>query len=146
MINIPKPPTDNLYKFMAIGGFILFLSSWIVPGIVYLKIIEINSDLLILETATNIEASKLESTGDKSSSISPEKYLKLKTELFDIQRRIEEGKLYLLMGFIFGILLGSGGMIASYYGFHFWYHRLQVYEDKILRAKFETSSKTFNNN
>ena len=144
-MNIPKIPTDNLYKFMAITGLIFFLSSPILLGTLFyftvMKITQIEYNFRILEAKAMVEETELKRRGD--SSISPEKYLNLKTQLIDIRRKAQELNFLVSMGYIAGIaiiLLGAGGLVATIYGFGLWFQRLQVFQDQKIRAGPEDSS------
>jgi len=52
-MDISKFPTDNLYKFIAIFGLVIFIVSYFYPTILYNKVLyqsaEINADLETLE-------------------------------------------------------------------------------------------------
>jgi len=52
-MNVPLPPTDNLYKFQAIAGLIVTLLSFTIPQILIFEldtqILKLNSEIVVLE-------------------------------------------------------------------------------------------------
>lgn len=79
MISLPNFPTDNLYKFLAISGIILFLTALFYPEY---KTNEINSEIAIF----NGEIKKLKIENEKSSNKLDQ--IKSQIEILDSRAKI----------------------------------------------------------
>lgn len=78
MLNLPSPPTDNLYKFISIFGLVMA-----VMGILYseTKSLEVNQEIRVLErdkSALNIEKLKIERKRDH-----------IKEKIYDLNRHAD---------------------------------------------------------
>lgn len=148
-MDLPNPPTDNLYKFFAISGLIIIIFCLVVP-VWYLK----EAQSRIMELQTEIDILKIElryleievkaETGNKTlenltlAELKPEtreKYKQWDIKDATIRGKIENEKW--LVHFIEGLLLftvvGVGiGIYIMRHRFLFWYDRLQIFQDVII--------------
>lgn len=207
MMDIPNLPTDNLYKFMALAGLILFISALYLYESDFSKISDeidqihqevaiLSQDTITINTLTKdlderayiIYDYVIEKYTDLKKTSEPKKYSKLiksfyskglpdsssyflynvfyayslrKPELKPLYEeykvindkyhdlainfnkiRVEQksklaristkNKRMMWTGTFYSILLGIG-FIISFYGFLFWYYKIQVHQDKLLR-------------
>jgi hypothetical protein len=128
-MNLPSLPTDNLYKFMALSGIILIISSFYIVW----DHAERSQELVReLKTGLAVENTYSDNQGSDLSN------LKLKLEeLEHILNQKPTYMTFLLIGQIIGLAL-------SIIGFGLWYLRVQKYQDIIL-AKQAGSLETDNN-
>ena len=160
-MNDMRPPTDNLYKFLAIFGLILVGFSAYIP----LHALEAysRSGLLVdlaygpiidrLRTVDDYSRAKLEcaiSGRNQVSKASPcDKLPKIKaatdlanTELVLLRAKVEMlevernflSRQYILY-FIIGVVLGSIGFLLCVTGFWLWYVRLQRFLDAAVHSE-----------
>jgi Ca2+/Na+ antiporter len=166
-MNLHFPPTDNLYKFIAISGILLvlynliFTSQFLINNHVQaqkisneLDIVEIeqnhlHEDILYLKKKVSILSENLEKKSVEESSEELKEFstlnAKLKTKNREIEIKIKEmeNKNKLLKDRVkFGIFLIIIGLITfivgiylTYRGFYLWYHRLQKYQDTLIKKK-----------
>ena len=111
-----QPPTDNLYKFMAIFGLILWIGGALYP---WTKAYEVEKELITLEA----EIKHAQEQPAQANVIELEKKLKLNRLLF----KVAIG--YCAFG-ILGFLIGG---FLTYYGFKLWYMRVQKPLDEKLK-------------
>jgi hypothetical protein len=158
-MNLPTPgiPTDNLYKFIAISGLVVFVAGFLVP--------------LQLQNNIDLEATKLSSairnaTGVKVDvnhpaentmivkkplpTLSGSSYPTTTEAIEDTAANIQElMDLYIthrqitartiLVANIFGAI----GFVLMFVGFKLWYQRVQKFQDQIIKAEAqETKSKS----
>lgn len=151
-MDILKPPTDNLYKFIAISGLLIFLASFIFPQILYkdyaMKFAEIEGDLRVMQKQLDTLNSIMETEPDdplqkKENDIEiNRRVIELDRGLAEVVRKREfrvalsdyarRWQLFGYIGMSFGLVMMSGG-------FYFWYSRLQKYEDKRMKRKASDS-------
>lgn len=164
----PIPPSDNLYKFAAIGGLILvILSLYFFPWKMSLDLVFEFHDLEFELQKWKIESDRLNSElSKKTEDLRPlrEKAAaeepKPDTGRYDrdVQKKISEqliileelkttrAKLEFVKSQIVGICVFSVGMAVigfgiTYRGFRDWYYRFQVYQDQIVKAQAEQWTK-----
>lgn len=156
-----QPPTDNLYKFLAISGLIVFGFSIYIPfqrfeeferssvqlDIVYEPIID---KLMVVDDAALIQlnCSISKRGGGKPKSSDPCKRVKeakavaaaATRELVALQAKVtnvkhERNLLFeqYRRSFVAGIFLGVLGLALCIAGFWLWYVRLQRYLDAVVR-------------
>ena len=114
-----QPPTDNLYKFMAIFGLILWVGGALYP---WTKAYEVEKELITLEA----EIQHAQEQPAQANVVELEKNLKLISLLFKVA----------IGYFAFGTLSFSIGGFLTYYGFKFWYIRVQIpLDEKLKNAK-----------
>ena len=111
-----QPPTDNLYKFMAIVGLILWVGGALYP---WTKAYEVEKELITLEA----EIKHVQEQPAQANVIELEKKLKLNRLLF----KVAIG--YCAFG-TFSFLIGG---FLTYHGFKLWYIRLQKPLDEKLK-------------
>jgi len=128
-MNIPSLPTDNLYKFMALSGIILIISSfyivWKHADRSQELLRELNAGLAVENTYSDNRGSDLPN-------------LKLKLE--ELKFILKEKPSYMTFLLISQII----GWVLSIIGFVLWYLRVQKYQDIIL-AEQARSLRTDNN-
>ena len=103
-----QPPTDNLYKFMAIIGLIIWVAGVWYP---WTKAYEVEKEHITLEA----EIKHAQQHPAQSNLIELEKKEKLARLLF------KAILVYFSIG-VFGMLVGG---FLMYYGFRLWYIRVQ---------------------
>lgn len=103
-----QPPTDNLYKFMAIIGLIIWVGGGWYP---WTKAYEVEKELITLEA----EIKHAQQYPVQSNPVELEKNGKL-VRLF-----LKATIVYFAIG-TFGMMVGG---VLMYYGFRFWYIRVQ---------------------
>jgi hypothetical protein len=150
-MDILKPPTDNLYKFIAISGLLIFLASFVFPQILYkeyaIKYAEIEGDLSVLERQIETLNSITESDDARSKK---EDNVEIKRRRAEFDKGLEEVlrkrelrvalSNYARRWEIFGYIGMSFGLVMMVSGFYFWYSRLQKYEDKLMKLKASDSA------
>jgi hypothetical protein len=183
-MELPKVPTDNLYKFIALSGVVFMVTSafpvyW--QAKLKFELIQVQgekwkatkkknwacADTDYLRTKTNKlkeETSKWKAARDLEAAepqLIEKKRLEIRTEAHEIRAGITETeRLYrdseiaaievktkekeiaqrlevirLLKYVAAGGL--SSGAILSVFGFFLWYHKLQKYQDKIVKKQAE---------
>ncbi|MCH6256812.1 hypothetical protein MLD52_09660 [Puniceicoccaceae bacterium K14] len=110
------PPTDNLYKFIAVSGVVLLISCLALESLETEKYLVAVSN----EVAQKIE---IEARGEGESELAP-----LKDDLERSADNIVVKKLYRerVKIYHYGMLLG---LVAAVTGFSLWYSRLQKFID-----------------
>lgn len=111
-----QPPTDNLYKFMAIIGLILWVGGALYP---WTKAYEVGKELITLEA----EVQHAQEQPAQSNPIELEKKTKLIRLLFKAT----------IGYFVVSILSFFVGGFLMYYGFRLWYTRVQKPLDEKLK-------------
>jgi hypothetical protein len=148
-MELPNLPTDNLYKFLAIVGLILFLVAFLYPGIIFIsdKHFQKLYDPFIqyegFHTEEEILNNKIQALTQKGKPTEEDLQRKVGYESRLDQIKIEIAKVnatqkvwsldidtsrtfrnnYVLPIAILGLML-------TFFGFYQWYHKLQKYEDK----------------
>lgn len=147
MIN---PPTDNLYKFIAISGVVILILSVGFPFSkatnLSVKEVEITGDyIILLEDSKFGDAPRALFTGDQKKSKEHIDFLNKQTKESKRHLRVVEQKeriakilkqeirFYTWVGIVGGAL----GLAISLCGFFLWYSRVQKYEDIILKNRTE---------
>ena len=116
-MNLPSLPTDNLYKFMALSGIILIISSFFIVW----KHADRSQELLReLEAGLAVENTYSDNRGSDLSN------LKLKVE--ELKLIIKDKPWYMALGLISQII----GWFLIIIGFRLWYLRVQKHQDIIL--------------
>ena len=143
MITLPSLPTDNLYKFIAISGLVLVVTSAV---IIWSHDKALTSIVQEQARRTSLLAAERKQVIDTQAL--PEQK---KTEIAEIEAQLKSGYK------VFDIALGAAnfygflalgldlvGLLAAAIGFWLWYTRVQVHHDRILaaHAKQITQSKS----
>jgi hypothetical protein len=115
-INLLQPPTDNLYKFMAILGLMLWIGGVLYP---WTKAYELEKEIIFLEA----QVSQSKENSSNSNPIELDKNVKL------IRLNFKATVIY----FSIGILSMLAGGFLMIYGFKLWYLRVQKPLDNQLR-------------
>jgi hypothetical protein len=155
-MDISKLPTDNLYKFLAIFGLIIFLASFY-P---YIVLSELETSIGEVKDDSEIVYKKFSSHKDWIDKLSQladsTKDKKLIEKIFDISLEEKEKidfyyneglvvdkELNIIKNkleqatYLFYVCLGTQaiGFMLMYFGFKFWYQRLQKYQDMIIKRE-----------
>ncbi|SRR5713101_7491160 len=110
-----QPPTDNLYKFMAILGLLLWVGGVIYP---WTKAFELESR--VIDLSAEIKRANLDIAN---------------ADPIDLRRKTEQVQLTLrsvMLLFGLGIISMAGGGLLMLFGFRWWYQRVQRYLDREL--------------
>lgn len=141
--SVPRLPTDNLYKFAAIAGVLVFIASWVGPAVAYSRFEETvwerqrDLDLLDIQRAADSLGKELLATEERTNT-SAEHARRLDSlrlridstsrETVTLMARVREAKaaerwlwIYVALGFVFSVT----GFITATWGFRRWYTRLQ---------------------
>ena len=114
-----QPPTDNLYKFMAIIGLMLWIGGVLYP---WTKAYEVEREIIMLEA----EVKYAQEHPAESNPIELEKKTKLIRLLF------KAATVYFATGVIASLI---GGFL-TFYGFQLWYIRVQKpLDEQIVNRK-----------
>jgi hypothetical protein len=105
---IIQPPTDNLYKFMAIFGLILWVGGMFYP---LTKAYELKRDQIELEA----QVAQAEKNPEQANTVV------LRKNLNQIRLALKASLAYFIIG---GISMVIGGCLM-YFGFKWWYVRVQ---------------------
>jgi len=152
-MNLPNLPTDNLYKFVALSGLVIFLLSVIYPQTevwdIEIEILRLSGegkeiDYLLNEIEDDSDELvdiKLLTADEKKALVQNLvdlglKSIKLETALDEINIRNERIGSLLIKMYV-GIALGSAMMC---FGFLSWYHRVQKYQDEIIKKEAEQNN------
>jgi len=130
-VNIPLPPTDNLYKFIAIFGLVVTVVGFVFPRILIFdlqtQIIKLQGEVVVLQAI----AHDLHPKPDGKDFVSTYVEVKAKLQVIEgLARQIES------LAILFAIGVGAG-VFLMLNGFSFWYLRVQRYQDKILKNDAE---------
>lgn len=148
-MDIPAIPTDNIYKFFAIGGLgVMIFSLTYLPG----KVLDLN--LALVDTEAQVSKHKLEY--DRINDVleiieaksvttrTPEEVAALKSSVMaygitkiDIQTSVKRLELQLrwMWGYLLAATIGAlSGGYAMVRGFRLWYDRVQLPQDRNARA------------
>lgn len=150
-MKIPEVPTDNLYKFLAITGLILFITS--TGYVIYSKVnvgrqlIDIESQrqrLIIDNTTIAKELTWLfkDKMDIKEYRVYLSKHADLNNKNIEIWRldnirtNIIEWHKYIELPLL---LLVVVSIVIMAYGFEMWKKKLQIYQDEIIKNEAEKS-------
>lgn len=155
-MNLPNLPTDNLYKFMALGGVVLiifFITAWLTITLkintmtfkFHQELQEINTEIIFLKSIQNITTGRIKYLSNQSALTNKmrENIYDLKIKSFEQLRNIknkiekniilsEEKKMYekrLKQFTKIAIICTLFSIFLSSLGFYFWYQRVQKYLD-----------------
>ena len=152
-MNIPKlpfPPTDNLYKFMAISGVVLLIVApvfWAQFYITHAERTRLALRALRIDISPEDEYWNAKARIERGKSVTDEQ--RKLVEKYDDQqeehRRVSseflvyEGFSYVVTGV--AIALGLLGVVLTPLGFWLWYHRVQKPLDRILAKQLKKRDK-----
>jgi hypothetical protein len=134
MITLPSLLTDNLYKFIAISGLVLIVTSAV---IIWSHDKTLTSILQEQTRRTSLLAAEGNKVINGQASVEQKK-----AEIAQTEAELESGYK------VFDIALGTAnfygflaiglelvGLLATVIGFWLWYARVQVHQDRILAAQ-----------
>jgi hypothetical protein len=128
-MDFPNLPTDNLYKFMALGGLALIIASLVVYASFYTKL-QTAMDALAVDVAT------LQVDVHAAPKTAPPDVDLLRREAV-VEAKLHSAKVLFITLLVLAvdcILLQAAGAMAMFYGFKQW-NRLQAQEDALLFAE-----------
>lgn len=157
MINLPQlpqPPTDNLYKFMAIFGLTLLVISLILPVYINYTVAVNNAEVMarirVIDTEMAIAGDfdifrelsedKILTPNEKKEFVAKQKDFIVKNGQTLDELNIVTATTPALIGIMFySTIMGIVGSILVYKGFRLWYDKLQKYQDIIVKNQAATS-------
>jgi hypothetical protein len=159
-MNLPNLPTDSLYKYMAIGGMIFTIFGFY---FYFIKIHESALPIADLKKNVEMEAIKMNSllhqseilkqsindagknTSGKLISIylAEMNQIQEKDTALQLARTEIDRELYLIndledqKGFarLIALLSSTFGTLLMIFGFIFWYTKIQIYQDEIIKKR-----------
>jgi len=149
------PPTDNLYKFLAVSGLIVFIFCFVYPFQIYQDLVRQaaagDQEVVALraEDDSNNAAIKSAEAAGAASALpgKADASERLREKRDDIARRwtIARSRYQfallrkedLRVIFLWAIGYGTCGLMVSGTGFWLWYARLQQYQDMVAKADAE---------
>ena len=150
-MNIPELPTDNLYKFLAITGLILFITS---TGYVMYNRVNLNRQVIDIEAqrqrlfidnttlARELELLDKDKMTPKEYTIYIKKIAEINSKnvevwrLENLRRQITDTNNWIEWPLLVLVVVS---IIVMAYGFEMWKKRLQVYQDEIIKNEAERS-------
>ena len=159
-------PTDNLYKFMAIGGLVTFLASAVATGLLMLNLqdrvhehilasklldvrlnqIAVESEIVRFEFEEAAKAGDLASIGERpkaqlDSVAAVLRELKLDATKLQAQSEylVELSRRFVAARDLLIIFTGVG-LVVAVFGFVLWYSRVQRYLDAQLKEPHAASA------
>jgi hypothetical protein len=143
---LPSPPTDNLYKFMAMSGVVLLIVAPIFCAQFYVS--QAERTRKAFETLgesfapADYEMAKVKFENDKPITDEEknliEKYDALKKEASSAGSEFLIYDRFSRVVTVLSILLGLLGCLLSWFGFYLWYLRVQKPLDRILLKEART--------
>ncbi len=149
MISLPTPPTDNLYKFMAIAGIVLFIVGLTLPWILdqrelewYWQTFDAISGRMNDRAVFFTKMLQADPTAPQAMDwLGPKVMDALDSlqakELGNFQKKCDERE---VMRTWRSNALGWtkwGGVVLAIAGFALWWLRVQRYQDELLRVQFQ---------
>ncbi len=152
MTSITSLPTDNLYKFIAIAGLVVFISGIFLMSNSEDKLAEVGFSVdtlssviediqeLVHESENNVISSavnnpnQVEEAADAFVDLISERNklaYRIETINSELELELETIKKNTWRGFALALL----GLLTSSAGFYFWYHRIQKYLDIKLKKE-----------
>ena len=139
----PVPPTDNLYKFAAISGVVLFILApvyWAGFYVAY-KHQELAAFQTLFGAVASYDFYMDNAAAEAGKPITPEQKSRIEHQRAARQQANSTGLDYNLMAKFYGVVNGSAlvfelaGLMLMYWGFNRWYYRVQEPLDKILQKQ-----------
>ena len=147
-MNLPALPTDNLYKFLALSGLVLFVISFVFPRSLVdeleLKTVEtqtevnllvrevsaLNKDVDVAAAKPNLSDEALEKLSERRDQLN-EKAIRLEGQK-ERQKTLLKQLRYAVDLSLFGSILGY---LIAHVGFWLWYTRVQRLADLLARKQ-----------
>lgn len=134
MITLPAPPTDNLYKFVALFGLLIALGS---GGAAFkLSVERENANrnaearaLTALREADRLSRSSAAGDREHAAAIA-DSVRRLADSVEAAADRLDERPSFVMPALLVAMVVGSA---ISAVGFVFWYQRFQRYQDQSIR-------------
>ena len=150
-ISPPSPPTDNLYKFVAISGLLLLVGAPVYWTTFEVKLqerqteawvslferIQVPGEYLVPPRFENIPEGnrgheKWQALRDSIDSQEAE-HFRISAQLHDLER-VER------LVSVVSLLAGALGLLFASLGFRFWYVRVQLPQDQLLKKQLAEAS------
>ena len=134
MITLPSLPTVNLYKFIAISGLVLIVTSAVIiwsHDKMLTSIVQEQARRTSLLAAERKQIMDTQALPEQKKTEIAQKEAQLKSgdKVFDIALGAANFYGFLALG------LELVGLLAAAIGFWLWYTRVQVHQDRILVAQ-----------
>ncbi|MBM4273084.1 MAG: hypothetical protein FJ134_01275 [Deltaproteobacteria bacterium] len=155
-MQLPIPPTDNLYKFLALSGLVLVIFSIVFPlsriSDINLKLLEFEMQSDVLEVELKyLEQDTAEWVEKENPTPEEQEMLRKRTLELRIKHTELKGRIRQINGLINEVkenwkilkVGGTVGMAFSFIGFGLWLFRIQLPSDLLLQKQvknFKTSS------
>jgi len=148
------PPTDNLYKFLAISGLMIFCFFVIWPELQTYKLEQRKIEILGEQEVIKHEIDYINQDLDriKQGEITFEKFfpilkqsreIAIKTAQISTKSKLLELTNARLKKITFFTPIGIAlGLIMTLNGFALWYFKIQIWQDKAIRKEGLTKPKT----
>lgn len=144
MLDLPQPPTDNLYKFVAIFGLVLFLAAGLLSWAQVQQHVVIASEIehLSRQIAHNLSLpdSGILDTARATRNASPGDNAKI-ARLNQLKETSADSVAPFWILIALSALAGASGVALMIKGFRLWYDRAQIYQDQVLKAQAENDAK-----
>lgn len=147
---IPTPPTDNLYKFMALAGIVLLVAAPFYWTSYYVKQQErFHATLRSMKAAmppSDYFYAKVQI--EKGDNVSPERrqlvehYDAAKKESDELGDEFLVTEQFQRVAAFFAIFLGGLGLVLVFLGFSLWYLRVQRPLDRVLMRETKMGNVT----
>ena len=149
-MQIPNLPTDNLYKFVALVGFVLVLATIFISFMVTERFVErghdyqatLESVILIRSELNDSLRAQIEASSKKNRDLSPKKSAYDQREIDDVfaksqiaKRNLDHIERQMKAWDIAFIVFLVIGIAMQFVGFSLWYSRSQRYQDELLRLQ-----------
>ena len=148
---LPKPPTDNLYKFLAVSGLVLVAVAIVVPLQRYDAYEQLVLEAIPASTAAadasmrRLDAAIEEATAreeGRPSRITTEQRQSIEATAEEASRKRDEVAFRLHAAgnrysrwLVTAVVIGGLGLAMSVFGFWRWYSRLQRYQDILVERE-----------
>lgn len=143
-MNLPNPPTDNLYKFVAIFGMVLVVAPLVLffgrAGELRARSAEVRREVALLGFDVDVARQ------DQERSKEPDEPLKtraLRRRMVEAQARTTElSDLLEELERLANVakISAAAGLVLTIVGFTLWYERVQRFEDLVLRRQVEAAA------
>lgn len=143
-VDLSVLPTDSLYKFLAISGVLITLTTIFFFGLfvyrTHMKVIAAKTDLEVLRVQLDDVALRLERAKGSGQSDDTARAEYLQNKMDSARLRGKGNEIAFLESRISLIArltaLGLGiGMTSAALGFFLWYSRIQVFQDALIRVQ-----------
>ena len=141
MITVPAPPTDNLYKFLALFGLAIVIAAGGMAGKLQLDHEDVERNTEARALASPLEADRLTRSSNPADRARGVALADTVTKLADsVQAVADRLKAKPSKTLPTLICIALAGVAVSTVGFILWYCRFQRYQDRIVERQAAQSS------